>query len=219
MLCREVKMSMSPYLDGQLDSVQTRQLEEHLDGCDECQQKLELLKEIPVALRTDRMLAPQTDFTKLVMQRIIVREQVANRIEREIESVEVVVSRARTGNQVAQPTAKVVSLADYKAKRAKRPYEYILQFSSVAAVLVVMVAAGIVATGSANNSGAAAVYGAITGLGENIRGVFSNPGELALGLAVTGIVLIGLWYIFRLLRLNATANEDGNDNIDMQRGA
>jgi lysozyme family protein len=52
----------------------------------------------------------------------------------------------------------------------------------------------------------AAVYNAITGLGDNLRNVLSSPPDLALGVVITGIVLIGLWYIMRILRSYNNSN-------------
>src|SRR5947209_14068488 len=75
MSCREMNALISPYLDGLLDGAQTRRLEHHVDGCEDCRYKMELMQEIPQALQTDRMLAPRPEFTATVMQRIVISAQ------------------------------------------------------------------------------------------------------------------------------------------------
>src|SRR3954454_17610010 len=78
MFCREATMITSSYLDGQLDHHKVRVYEEHILQCADCRDHLDLLKQIPAALQTDRMLAPKPEFTTLVMQRIIVKQQFGN---------------------------------------------------------------------------------------------------------------------------------------------
>src|SRR6476469_8129211 len=78
MSCREANQFTSSYLDGQLNDREVRLYEEHISGCVDCRDHLDLLKQIPSALQTDRMLAPKPEFTTLVMQRIIVKQQFGN---------------------------------------------------------------------------------------------------------------------------------------------
>jgi hypothetical protein len=76
MYCREANKLFSLYLDNLLNEGQARTLEEHTSECDKCNDKLELMKQIPEALQSDKLLAPSEDFTKLVMQRIVMRQAV-----------------------------------------------------------------------------------------------------------------------------------------------
>lgn len=76
MFCREASKLLSLYLDGLLSVAQTQRLEEHTTGCVNCRNTLELMQQIPVALQTDKLAAPSEDFTKLVMQRIVMQQVV-----------------------------------------------------------------------------------------------------------------------------------------------
>ena len=210
MLCREVRGLMSLYLDGQLEPDQTRQIEQHFVGCDACRGRLELMQQIPVALQTDRMLAPQPQFTTLVMQRIIVQQQVGNtRLETRYSRVSVEYTTqtqpSDEEDEEPEPTpAKIISLAERRAGRPRNTAELALRMSALAAALVLMVGAGIyiaaqgpTGTGEAST---ASVYGAIKDFGDSLRNAFGSPVELVAGLAIAGVILIGLWYLVKTLR-------------------
>src|SRR6476620_1639884 len=131
MFCREVKTSISRYRDGQLEEPLSLQVEEHVAGCPPCRHRLGLMKEIPAVLQTDRMLAPRPEFTKMVMQRIIVRQQVGTTtFETRTDSV----SFNTTGRETAQQSsdsresteteeepgpARIINLAEARANRLK----------------------------------------------------------------------------------------------------
>jgi anti-sigma factor RsiW len=204
MFCREIKTLISPYLDGRLDYGQSRLLEEHVASCPTCRHRLGLMEEIPTALQTDRMLAPQPEFTKFVMQQIIVRQELGSgRVETRLRQVSF-----RAGKELNEPTlseddsasSKIVSFNERANRRAKTPYDYTLRFSAVAAVAVVMITAGAFAlTQSPSNlpDTAAAVYGGIQGFADTVRNAFSNPVDLLTGVALSAVIMIGLWYFLK----------------------
>ena len=195
MFCREVRASVSPYLDGQLANDHIQRFKTHLDTCVGCKEQLDLMQEIPVALQTDRMLTPQPNFTKSIMQQIIIRQQIESTvIETQIESVNV---QTKSAN-------KIVSLHEYRVNRqpVRNATDYALWFSSAAAVLVVMVGLGIYITNTNNtsNSATASVYGAIQNFANTLSSGLSSPVELAAGVAIAAMILIGLWYTMKTLR-------------------
>ena len=146
------------------------------------------MQEIPVALQTERMLTPQANFTKSIMQQIIVRQQ--------IESA-VIETQPKSAN-------KIVSLHEYRVNRqpVRNATDYALWFSSAAAVLVVMVGLGIYVTNTNNtsNSATASVYGAIQNFADTLSSGLSSPVELVAGVAIAAMILIGLWYTMKTLR-------------------
>ena len=215
MLCREVRRLISSYLDGQLQEEQTRQVEEHIAGCDDCRGRLEVMHHIPVALQTDRMLAPRPEFTKLVMQRIIVQQQVGNTLlETRYSQVSVeYVSGSTTGRETQtsaddaepeRPQAKIISLAERRLARPRTTSDIVLRMSAVAAALVLMVGAGIyiaaLGPNSTSQASTAAVYGAIKDFGDTLRNAINSPVEVVVGIAIAALILIGLWYGLKTLR-------------------
>lgn len=204
MFCREIKTLISSYLDGRLDYGQSRLLEEHVASCPACRHRLGLMEEIPTALQTDRMLAPRPEFTKYVMQQIIVRQQLGSgRVETRLRQVSFQVSQELSEPTLSEDdsaTSKIVSLNERSTRRAKTPYDYTLRFSAVAAVAVVMITAGAFAlTQSPSNlpDTAAAVYGGIQGFADTVRNAFSNPVDLLTGIALSAVIMIGLWYFLK----------------------
>lgn len=207
MFCREVKSLISPYLDGHLNAEDNRRLEEHVVVCVTCQHSLNLMNQIPLALQTDRMLVPPPEFTRVVMQRIIIHERFATgTTETQIErfSIQTHSGQRLVATPVNQPRdnqSKIISLVD---RRAKTPSGYVLRFSSMAAALVLTVGMGLYFT-SAGNTGvtsdaAAAVYGAISGFADTLRNALTSPLELAAGVAVAALFGIILWYWFKAAR-------------------
>ncbi len=234
MLCREVRVWLSPYLDDQLEETQARLLQEHLTECDSCQEKLDLMEQIPTALQTDRMLAPRPEFTRLVMQRIIVQKQIGNtRYEASYSQLSVqtgtrpavssgyseTTDSVDTDDDEGEPQnqpANIISLFDRRVTRPRSTSDLALRLSSLAAALVLMVGAAvyIAATGPSGTSDAstAAVYGAIKDFSDTLRNGISSPMEILVGLAVASGILIGLWYLVRALRVQEPANRRQNQN-------
>jgi anti-sigma factor RsiW len=205
MFCREIKTLISSYLDGRLDYGQSRLLEEHIASCPTCRHRLGLMEEIPNALQTDRMLAPRPEFTKFVMQQIIVRQQLGTgRFETRLRQVSFRVdsepNEAPPAEDDSASAKKLTSLEEYSNRRPKTPYDYTLRFSAVAAVAVVMITAGAFAfTQSPSNLSdtAAAVYGGIQSFADTVRSAFNSPVELLTGVVVAVAIMIGLWYFLR----------------------
>ncbi len=193
MFCREVRSAVSPYLDGELSREEARRFEEHLSGCADCQHELDLVKAIPAALQTHRMLAPRPEFTRLVMQQIIVRQQLGTTtvesrtsslsfismsseaaLEEDNDDLENDEDEDETSDEQGQETAdktsqaKIVRLADraprlMAARRVKTPADYVLRFSAVAAALVLMVGLGAYVVAQTPGEGSEAPTAAVVG--------------------------------------------------------
>ncbi len=203
MFCREVKSSITPYLDGRLDSRQTRRLEEHIASCVSCRSRLNLMEEIPVVLQTDRMLAPHPTFTKIVMQQIIVRQQISSTqsgfraSQTRFQTIATTNHKSDGGQEADLTNNKVILLADRQASQTRTPSGYVLRFSALAAVMVVMMTAGVYALTQSPTDlpdSTAAVYLAIQGFADTVRNAFSSPFELLAGVVISALVLVGLWY-------------------------
>ncbi len=230
MFCREVKTSISLYLDGQLDELVSVQVEEHVAGCPPCRHRLGLMQEIPAALQTNRMLAPRPEFTKMVMQRIIVRQQVGtSTFETRLDTISYQTAQREpvqqpSKNQETAETedepgeARLIHLAQARANRLKTSSQYLLRFSSAAAALVMLVGVSVFIisqnNGQSFDTPTAAVYGAISGFADTLRNALNSPFEVVAGVAIAALVLISLWYLLRALHINEdfTANDTHRNN-------
>ena len=242
MFCREANQFTSPYLDGQLSDREVRLYEEHILGCVNCRDHLDLLKQIPAALQTDRMLAPKPEFTTLVMQRIIVRTQIGDQSQsfeaqytalsfssssldedEDEDDQEEDDDSSEAEEDVTSSQVRPISMAEFSRNRqVTRPgrlaSSYVLRFSSVAAALVMMVGVGIYALGNINNTPVdaptAAVYGSIKDFADSLRNALSSPLELIAGVAISAVILFSLWYLLKTLRLNEELNSQADQNVD-----
>jgi hypothetical protein len=234
MFCREATLITSSYLDGQLDHREIRLYEEHVEQCADCHDHLELLKQIPTALQTDRMLAPKPEFTTLVMQRIIVKQQFGNSshsFEAQYTSLSYSESDSAEDeddyepddpaetddgeDDLASAQTQPISMANYARDRqvsraGQLASSYVLRFSSVAAALVMMVGVSLYILGNFSNTPVdaptAAVYGSIKDFADNLRNALSSPLELVAGIAISAVILVSLWYFLRTLRVNEELN-------------
>lgn len=232
MFCREANQFTSSYLDGQLNDREVRLYEEHISGCVNCRDHLDLLKQIPVALHIDRMLAPKPDFTTLVMQRIIVKTQFGDQSQsfeaqytslsfsssspdEDEEDLDEEEDAGDTEDDLESAQVRPISLAEFSRDRqvtraGRLASSYVLRFSSVAAALVMMVGIGIYALGNINNTPVdaptAAVYGSIKDFADSLRNALSSPLELIAGVAISAVILFSLWYLLKTLRLNEELN-------------
>lgn len=241
MFCREAKLVTSSYLDRQLDHQTVRLYEEHVLQCADCRDHLDLLKQIPVALQTDRMLAPKPEFTTLVMQRIIVKQQFGNTsstFEAQFSSLSYS-GTVQDGDDdyetddedeedtdeddLAPAQVQPISMADFarhrQANRAGRlASNYVLRFSSVAAALVMMVGVSLYALGNFSSTPVdaptAAVYGSIKDFADNLRNALSSPLELVAGIAISAVILVSLWYLLRTVRADDELNSRSNQNAE-----
>jgi len=197
MSCRELNEQISLYLDGLLHPTQLRKLEEHSEICENCQHKLTLMREIPTALRTDRMLAPRQDFTAIVMQQVVISQH-----------FKVNNTSGRGGAATAEPEtqndvpAKVISLPERRSNRMtyKSPADYMLRFASMAAALVFIFGAGVYVTGTSavDNSTKATVSSAISDFAALLVDSVQSPPIVAVGvLLAAAIVVLTWWYIKR----------------------
>jgi len=159
------------------------------------------MEEIPTALQTDRMLAPRPEFTKVVMQQVIVRQQISPRIEGTwVQSVSSQISDVpATGSEEANKLSfnKMVSLEGRSSYRPKTASTYVLRFSSLAAVVVVMITLGVyVLAGPSSDlpNTTAAVYGGIQGFADTVRNALSNPLDVLIGGVLAVVVMVSLWY-------------------------
>jgi hypothetical protein len=240
MFCREATLFTSSYLDGQLDDREAQLYEEHVFQCPDCQDHLDLLKQIPMALHTDRMLAPKPEFTTLVMQRIIVKQQFGNQThsfetqytsfsfsgadysQEEDDDYE---SDDLSDNEDDLDPAQLqpLSLASYARERqisrtSQIASNYVLRFSSVAAALVMTVGVSLYFLGNFSNTPVdaptAAVYGSIKDFADNLRNALSSPVELVAGLAISAVILVSLWYLLRTLRPDEETDTHSKQNAE-----
>ena len=240
MFCREATLFTSSYLDGQLDDREAQLYEAHVFQCPDCQDHLDLLKQIPMALQTDRMLAPKPEFTTLVMQRIIVKHQFGNQThsfetqytsfsfsgadysQEEDDDYE---SDDLSDNEDDLDPAQLqpLSLASYARERqisrtSQIASNYVLRFSSVAAALVMTVGVSLYFLGNFSNTPVdaptAAVYGSIKDFADNLRNALSSPVELVAGLAISAVILVSLWYLLRTLRPDEETDTRSKQNAE-----
>lgn len=242
MFCREANQFTSPYLDGQLNDREVRLYEEHVAGCVNCRDHLDLLKQIPAALQTDRMLAPKPEFTTLVMQRIIVKQQFGDQsqtfeaqytslsftsttLDEDEDDLDEDAETDDAEDDLTSTSNRPISLAEYSRDRqinraGNLASSYVLRFSSVAAALVMMVGVGIYALGNINNTPVdaptAAVYGSIKDFADSLRNALSSPLELIAGVAISAVILFSLWYLLKTLRLNEELNKQNAESNDRQ---
>jgi len=59
--CRSVRGSVSAYLDGELDSVERRVVDDHLGVCADCRREVEQLGRVTVLLRASRSEGPEAE--------------------------------------------------------------------------------------------------------------------------------------------------------------
>jgi hypothetical protein len=150
------------------------------------------MKEIPVVLRTDQMLAPKQDFTASVMQQILVNQHLKGsaRPFSETRSVELQESKVISFEDRRKPTPAPRAISSY-----------LLRYASVAAVLMIMVGVGVylnVVTGTGNGSSTqAAVSGAISGFATLVVESFQSPLLLVLGLVLATTIILSTWWYFR----------------------
>jgi len=239
MFCREATLITSSYLDRQLDQNVVRVYEEHIQICADCRDHLDLLKQIPSALQTDRMLAPKPEFTTLVMQRIIVKQQFGNptqsfeaqytsysytESDQDEDDYETDDDEDETGeDDIASAQVQPISMANYARDRqinraGRLASNYVLRFSSVAAALVMMVGVSLYALGNFSNTPVdaptAAVYGSIKDFADNLRNALSSPLELVAGIAISAIILVSLWYLLRTVRTDEELNTTSKQNAE-----
>ncbi len=239
MFCREATIITSSYLDGQLGHQEVRLYEEHIVQCADCRDHLDLLKQIPMALQTDRMLVPKPEFTTLVMQRIIVKQQFGNQtstFEAHYTSISFSGSTAAQDeddfeaddpaeNDEVEDAAHTqpISMANYARDRqisraGQLASSYVLRFSSVAAALVMMVGVSLYVLGNFSNTPVdaptAAVYGSIKDFADNLRNALSSPVELVAGIAISAVMLVSLWYLLRTVRTNEELNTRSKQNAE-----
>jgi hypothetical protein len=240
MFCREANQFTSSYLDGQLSDREVRLYEEHVSGCINCRDHLDLLKQIPTALHTDRMLAPKPEFTTLVMQRIIVKTQFGDQsqsfeaqytalsftsssFDEDEDDLEEDEDTEDAEEDIASSQVRPISLAEYSRDRqatraGKLASSYVLRFSSVAAALVMMVGVGIYTLGNINSTPVdaptAAVYGSIKDFADSLRNALSSPLELIAGVAISALILFSLWYLLKTLRQNEELNARAAQNVE-----
>lgn len=244
MFCREAHQFTSSYLDGQLNDREVRLYEEHVVGCINCRDHLEVLKQIPSALQTDRMLAPKPEFTTLVMQRIIVKQQFGDQSQ-SFEAQYTALSYTSTNldeyededeadfdeeddtetseDDLESSEVRPISIAEFARNRqvnraGKLASSYVLRFSSVAAALVMMVGVGIYALGNFSSTPVdaptAAVYGSIKDFADSLRNALSSPLELLAGVAISAVVLFSLWYLLKTLHQNEELQKQNAEPTD-----
>ncbi len=239
MFCREATIITSSYLDGQLGHHEVRLYKEHIVQCADCRDHLDLLKQIPVALQTDRMLVPKPEFTNLIMQRIIVKQQFGNQtstFEAQYTSISFsgfpstqdeddYEADDPAENAEAEDTVHTqpISMANYARDRqisraGQLASSYVLRFSSVAAALVMMVGVSLYVLGNFSNTPVdaptAAVYGSIKDFADNLRNALSSPVELVAGIAISAVILVSLWYLLRTVRTNEEFNTRSKQNAE-----
>lgn len=227
MSCREASRLLSLYLDGLLSKIQTQQLDDHVANCATCQQTKELMLQIPMALQTDKAAAPSEDFTKLVMQRIVMQQVVVKQNDGHggyssysQTQVSVVSSYVAQPNRAKQPNTpasdsnaasddsedeqvskfahenNVIDFAARRPMQATMPF-YLLRFSAAAAVFVlgfglflyVFQANGNAMTTTDNSSRA------VMALANLLTSSFSNPVQVVIGVAVSALIIVSLWYV------------------------
>lgn len=70
MQCQEIRELLSPYCDNMLDEAQRTQVDQHLQGCEQCRQELEELRFVIELMQgSTEVLAPE-DFSRKVTERL-----------------------------------------------------------------------------------------------------------------------------------------------------
>jgi hypothetical protein len=157
------------------------------------------MEEIPVALQTDRILAPRPEFTKIVMQQVIVRQKIGltlNGTWAQPISSQTSGPSAEEPEKAAKLSSKIVYQENRPSYRPKNASAYVLRFSSLAAVAVVIITLGVYvlaqSPGDLPNT-TAAVYGSIQNFADTVRNALSNPLDLVAGIILAVIIMISLW--------------------------
>ncbi len=206
MSCREMYVLMSSYLDGLLDSARTRRLEQHVEECEDCQYKLDLMQEIPLALQTDRMLAPQPEFTALVMQRIVITTQLQTQGGVQTETREFRSTTTFRSSEAAQSQSdevpsqnqmKLLAFPTSTAQTRPGPAVYALRFSAMAAALVLAFGIGIYTLQLGVTSQATvSVNESIGWFAATLTSAFQSPPEFLLGVVAALALAAALWLYF-----------------------
>jgi hypothetical protein len=206
MSCREMNALMSPYLDGLLNGDQTRRLEYHIVSCNECRYKIQLMKEIPLALQTDRMLVPRPEFTAMVMQKIVITSQFQS--DGKVQTAVRTETRYTFRNTEEHTLEKITPQNDLKIltlprrevslpRPIKSPGVYLLRFSSLAAALVLAVGVGIYSLQISASGASASTSEGIALFARTLIEAFQSPAEVLLGVVITVALVIVLWFVFR----------------------
>lgn len=67
---REIREKISPYMDNELDSEQSRYVEQHLLHCPVCREELKLLRQVDVSVKEMPACSPSAQFFTQLMQNI-----------------------------------------------------------------------------------------------------------------------------------------------------
>jgi anti-sigma factor RsiW len=105
--CREIEAQLSPYLDGELDEVTTRRVEEHLAGCAACRDALAAIRE------TERVLAGA-----MPMRSDAEWEALALRVEMAIDREEARILREEAANEMAGASTFVAARSAAEPEKA-----------------------------------------------------------------------------------------------------
>lgn len=219
MFCREAYKLLSLYLDNLLGEAPTRRLEQHTAECVKCRSKLEIMQQIPTALQSDKLMAPSEDFTKLVMQRIVVQQVVTGRGDKgsyaSYSRTQVSLVSFQPGQQ-GQPAqdmdtqsvdedeegdaaspAEVILLENRRELAGHVPTAYLLRFTSLAAVFVLsfglltyVFQANGTPISTTDTSGRA-----VMAFANLLTSSFSSPVEVVVGAVVAVGIVITLWVL------------------------
>lgn len=202
MFCREVNELVQPYLDGLLKHNEVQKVDEHTAICAKCRQKLALMQEIPLALRTDRMLAPKPDFTASVMQQLVINQHF-KASEQQTYRAENQTTVTLVTLETAQPAPKIVKLEDRRkvVTTSRNRANYMLRFSGMAAALLLIVGVGVYLnqfTGTGVQTAAqASVSSAISNYATMIVDSFQSPLVLIVGIVLAVIIIVATWWYLR----------------------
>ena len=222
MSCRELNEQISLYLDGLLTPAQTRKLKEHSAVCSNCQKKISLMQQIPIALRTDRMIAPRPEFTTVVMQQLLVKQHFTK--TEKSSFLEEAALHGKTSlatyhtEKSARTPFKIIPLPASSGKAPvtrspkpryspQTPVAYLLRFASLAACLVVVVGVGVYFSNALGvvetTSAQATVSNAISSFAALVLDSFNSPLALLIGVALfLAIVITTWWFLKRTKRPN-----------------
>lgn len=220
MSCREAYKLLSLYLDGLVSESDTGRLEIHVAGCVQCRGKLDLMKQIPEVLQSDKLLAPSEDFTKLVMQRVVMQQVVVNRSDKngtnfssysrtQVNYISSQPRQTKTAEQskLTEPgddepePARIIRLDPQRNRPKIVPGAYLLRFTSMAAALVLGfgLLAYLFEVNGASGISAASSSHAVMAFADLLKSSFSSPWQVAIGAIVSAIIIVTLW--LRLVRL------------------
>jgi anti-sigma factor RsiW len=79
MKCRRVRKLLSVFMDGEIDAVQGKEVERHIDSCSECAKELASLKVAMERLRSFGDAEASPDFVGSVMARVAEEHRTAHR--------------------------------------------------------------------------------------------------------------------------------------------